>query len=290
VATQGTRDNWAAYAQVDYQFTDTAKLIGGFQVLKYENIDVSVVPRLGLVWNPSHRFNVKALYAEAFRAPYLNENFIDFPGIMSGNPMLEPEMVESYELGVSYLRDVMEVSLSYFNNTQSDIITYGQAQGSFLLEYYNVAGESEIEGFELELKYYVNSSLYLSGSLLSQDMADDKLTGISDFGAKAGISYSGDVGTISLFEIYQGSVSERLYNPSSSNPEPGSYSLLSLHAHLDLMKLLKREGDTKLTLFLQGDNLLGDDELWLPSSGSAVPLSTPFKRGRDVYIGLEVEF
>jgi outer membrane receptor protein involved in Fe transport len=290
VATDGTRDNWAAYAQVDYQFVDTARLIGGFQVLKYEDIDPSVVPRLGLVWNPSQRLNVKVLYAEAFRAPYLNENFIDIPGIIAGNPMLEPEIVESYELGISYLRDTMEISVNYFNNTQSDIISYAFSPDSPTLEYFNVPGDLQIEGFELEYKYYVNESLFLSGSLLSQSMADNELTGISDFGAKAGVSYRGELGTISLFDIYQGSVSERLYNPNSSNPEPGSYNLLYLHADLDLMKLLKRDGDSKLKLFLQGDNLLGDEELWLPSIGGVLPASLPYKKGREVYVGFEVGF
>jgi outer membrane receptor protein involved in Fe transport len=162
--------------------------------------------------------------------------------------------------------------------------------GSNLNEYINVDGELKIEGFELEFKYYVSRSLFLSGSLLSQSMANDELTGISDFGAKAGISYSGELGTLSLFDIYQGSVSKMLYDPNSSNPEAGSYNLLYLHAHLDLMKLLKLDGDTELRLFVQGDNLLGDEELWLSSVGSIEPTSLPYKRGRDIYVGLEVEF
>jgi outer membrane receptor protein involved in Fe transport len=288
VVAQGTRHNWAAYAQVDYQFVDSAKLIGGFQILKYENVDTAAVPRLGLVWNPGDRFNIKVLYSEAFRAPYINENFLSLPEFFTGNPELEPEMVESYELGVSYIRDTAEICISYFNNTQSDLISYGIMPRSSVIEYFNFDGEIKIEGLELEYKYYVDESLFLSGSLLSQRMSDHQLTGISNFGAKAGISYRGEVGTISLFDIYQGSVSRMLYNTNSSNPNPGSYNLLYLHAHLDLLKLLKRDGDTEIILYLQGDNLLGDEELWLPSVGSTEPTSLPFKRGREIYVGLEI--
>ena len=94
--------SYGGYAQADYRVAKSVKVIGGFQANKIGDSDVTVVPRAGLIWSPAPKITVKALYGQAFRAPYINELHIDHPGLL-GNPNLKSEHVSSIDLEVSYI-------------------------------------------------------------------------------------------------------------------------------------------------------------------------------------------
>jgi outer membrane receptor protein involved in Fe transport len=94
VVAAGTRSSYGGYVQADYQLWNSLKVIGGFQANKIGPSDVTVVPRAGFIWEPTPRMALKALYGEAFRAPYITELYIDHPGVL-GNPNLQPEHVSS---------------------------------------------------------------------------------------------------------------------------------------------------------------------------------------------------
>lgn len=100
VVSDGARSSYGWYAQADFQVVKSVKVIGGFQANKIGQSDVTVVPRAGLIWGVAPKFAVKALYGEAFRAPYINELHIDHPGLQ-GNPNLKSEHVASIDLEVS---------------------------------------------------------------------------------------------------------------------------------------------------------------------------------------------
>ncbi len=63
VDESGERSTVSSYAQHEHKLTDDLKLIAGFQANKIGNIATNVVPRLGLLWNPSTHFTLKALTA-----------------------------------------------------------------------------------------------------------------------------------------------------------------------------------------------------------------------------------
>lgn len=284
--SHGARNSVAGYAQLDYRFVETAKAVGGFQILKVGEAKTTMVPRLGLVWNPRTDVNFKVLYAQAFRAPYINENFINFGNFLLGNKQLKPEKVSSYEVSANYLKNNLEFSIGYFRNHQSDIITFQFQPEANVLKYVNLL-TSKIQGVETSGKFYLNRSVFITGSLLYQQATENGTTGIPDFGAKMGISYSGEKGLISLFNVYQGEISEELYNQNSTNPKPEPYNLLSLHASLNLNKVFKWKGKTVFEAYIQGDNML-DKEIWIYATGDSMQAQFPFNPGRTLYFGLKL--
>ncbi|MBN1302614.1 MAG: TonB-dependent receptor [Melioribacteraceae bacterium] len=283
-----SRTNYAFYAQLDYNILDNLKAIGGVQLNKIENIDMNLVPRIGFIWSPASRFNVKALYGQAFRAPSLNETSIDFPAIQ-GTKDLKAEEISTFDLSVSYQGEQTQLSANYFYSTLSNMIYQDFSNGAYAV-YMNFNTASTITGFELEGKYYVNRNLYLSGSTLYQSAEDengnDDITPIANFGLKAGISYAwDDQASLSLFNVYQGDVKSSL--KGSLNKEAGTYNLLYLHGKLNINKVFNLDLKPDFTLVVQVDNLL-DEEVWLPNWGQEKGASAPFVQGRTIYAGLNL--
>lgn len=90
-------------------------------------------PRISAVVEPVKWFNVYGLYAEAFRAPALNELYVSgthFPGnSFIPNPFLRPETARNREVGVNFKaddlltrNDRLRARLVYFNTNYSDFI------------------------------------------------------------------------------------------------------------------------------------------------------------------------
>ena len=286
--SDGKRNAYALYAQVDYGFTENLKAIGGLQLNKIENIDLDLVPRIGLIWSPIARINVKALYGQAFRAPSLNETSIDFPAIQ-GTKDLKAEKVGTFDLSIGYQGEQAQVSVNYFYSKLTNMI-YQDLSNSAYAQYMNYSTASTITGVEFEGKYYVDRNLYLSASSLYQKAEDANgntdITPIADFGMKAGISYVWNEGIVlSLFDVYQGDLSGSL--EGGLNPKAGSYNLLYLHSKLDINKLFKLNLKPNFTVIIQIDNLF-DNQVWLPNWGQSKGTTTPFIQGRTMYFGLNL--
>jgi outer membrane receptor for ferrienterochelin and colicins len=282
------RWSMAGYAQVDYRLVDRLKLIGGFQVNKIESRDVNVVPRLGVIWQLPKGFYAKALYAEAFRAPSINELSLNHPALQ-GNANLKPEQLANFDLSIGYQAGRGQVTASYFHNKQTDIIVQDRTT---VPGHYANLGEAKIDGFELEGKLYASKQLYLSGSILYHNTRDPQgyagVTPIAAFSAKTGVSYQWDGGhVLSLFNAYQGDIDRSL--TGSRNPQPGPYNLLYLHGRFDLSRALKLKGSQRVSLLLQADNLL-NKEVWLPLWGMLPGESMPSNQGRAAYVGVSATF
>src|SRR5207247_8418830 len=108
------RSGGAWYAQLDHRLTDEVKLIGGLQANKIGDLRLDVVPRAGIVWNPTAHVNVKALYSKAFRAPSLNETRLNHPGLEE-TPGLVPEKVGATTVGVIYQSRLVQAGVNYLS-------------------------------------------------------------------------------------------------------------------------------------------------------------------------------
>ena len=89
IDARGSRNAGEGYIQFEHRLTDTLKLIGGAQANKIGAIAVNVVPRGGVLWNPSNHITAKILYGGAYNAPSLDETLLNHPGL-KGNPNLTP--------------------------------------------------------------------------------------------------------------------------------------------------------------------------------------------------------
>ena len=283
--SNGSRPGGAFYAQWDHQLIDTVKLVGGFQVNKIEGIGVNAVPRAGVIWNPTSHVGVKALYSGAFRAPSINETTLNHPGL-AGTPGLRPEKVGTIDLSLSYQANRFQGALTYFRSRQTDSIIVDTSPARW--RYLNL-GEATFQGFELEGKYYLRKSFFLTGSVAYQANEDangnSNITPVPNFGAKAGFSYRAENGlTLSMFDNYQGELNG--FSNLTMNPKPAAYHLLGSHIRYDLSRYLGSKDKGGVALFAHAENL-ADRQVWLPDWGNNSGDTMPFNRGRTVYFGLE---
>ena len=115
---------------------------------------------------------VKALYGEAFRAPYINELHIDHPGLL-GNPNLKSEhvVVDRSRGQLHRRRARIELVAKYFDNRQRDNIIEvlrrerrGRTTKMRAWRISEASSSAESATFQ--------SSIYLTGSLLYQGSDD----------------------------------------------------------------------------------------------------------------------
>jgi outer membrane receptor for ferrienterochelin and colicins len=287
--TDSSKNSGAGYFQADWKINDAFKIIAGLQANKSEGIKIDLNPRVGVIISPIARLNFKLLYAQAFRAPSLNENYMD-AATLQGNNNLEPEKVHNIDLGINYMGEKLQAGLNGFYMIQKNIIV--QTGTSFPREYNNV-GEVTIYGIELEGKAYLNKDIFASLSMLYQQSKDtsgtENVTPVPNVGFKTGLSYMSNNGlAISLFNIYQGKVDD-MYN-NAKNPEAKAYDMLNAFASYDFQKLLKISEVQKLLLYLEFENIL-DQEIWLPATGiTPLGYTLPFNQGLSVRAGLTIEF
>lgn len=283
--SDGSRPGGAFYGQWDHQLVDTVKLVGGFQFNKIDGTGVNVVPRVGAIWNPTSHIGVKALYSGAFRAPSINETMLNHPALQ-GTPGLRPEQVGTLDISVSYQANRFQGALTYFHSRQTDSIIVDTRPVRWV--YLNL-GEATFHGFELEGKYYLRKSLFMTGSVSYQANQDGNgnrnITPIPNFGAKGGLSYRAENGlTLSIFDNYQGDLNG--FSGPTVNPLPNAYHLLSSHIRYDLSRYLGSRDKGGVALFAHAENL-ADRQVWLPDWGNNSGDTMPVNRGRTVYFGVE---
>ncbi len=283
----GKQSAYASYAQIDYQLIKSLKLIAGAQLNKVGHLDISFVPRVGLIFYPISMISIKALYSEAYRAPSINELYLNNE-LMIGNKNLKPEKVSTFDFGISYQGEKAQVGISAFYSKQKDNIQPAYYNG-MARQYINI-GEATFMGGEFEGKYYLNRNIYFNASMLYQKNKNDStknLVPLANLGAKAGISYQWGKGiTVSLFDIYQGDIDNK-YN-EGLNPDPGAYNLLHFHSELRLNTLFNMFKGPGISLLFNIDNIL-DKEVFLYDWGGVSNSSVPGFPGRAIYIGLKID-
>jgi outer membrane receptor for ferrienterochelin and colicins len=282
-----SRFGYGLYAQMEYLLLESLKCIGGVRMYKIQNLDVDFVPSAGVVWNLWPHFNVKALYGQAFA---LSGSQI------SGDPYtgssVKPEKVESFDVSVGYEGARFLTAVNLFRSKMSNSNYYNDFR---YYPYIVAQGKKDLanssKGIEFEGKWYIIKSLFITGSLLYHDTRESNglAMPISKWGAKGGISFSGNRGiTVSFFNIYQGDL-DSVYKNISPNPTPGFYDLLYGYCKIDINKLFNLRFRPGIALIVQADNL-SDKKVWtfssVPSPGNNMPI--PYKQGRVIYAGLRV--
>lgn len=176
-----------------------------------DNTDEAISPRIAATWAPNDSVRVFGSWAEAFRAPSLNELYLSdthfsLPHPILGapvfitnnfiaNPDLKPEETETIEIGAAFshqglftANDRFEIKGAWFQTEAEDLINLNVdfafnptcfappfmpcSAGTTYSE--NLA-EAELEGFEIAAAYSVGA-FELSGSVFEVD-GEDKATG-----------------------------------------------------------------------------------------------------------------
>ncbi len=282
VAARGRRLGGAVYAQLDHQLLASLKLIAGFQTNKIGSIPLNTVPRVGAVWAPSSWASVKALYGQAFRAPSLDENLLNNPGL-AGNPNLKPETVATFDLGVYFEGKRAQFGVDYFHSKFENNIV--NVPGPTRAVYFNL-GQITFNGVEVEGKYYFRKDFFLQGSSLYQVNEDgngnNNVSPVPTIGFKAGLSYEKARNfTVSLFDVSDGPFD----GYTAVNPLQGWHHIINGNFRFDLSKYFPFGDRTGVAAVLHANNLT-NQVVWLPSGFSSVD-TVPVQQGRVVFAGLE---
>lgn len=143
---QDSQRTWSTFAQLHGTvFDDSAhplRFEAGVRRDDNDAFGTETSLRGGLVWEAGRGLRLRSSFGEGFRAPSLGELF--FPGF--GNPDLQPETSETWELGLDLDRGRWRLGLAAFDTDLEGLIVSGPP--SFLP--FNV-GRAESRGVEAEV-------------------------------------------------------------------------------------------------------------------------------------------
>ncbi len=145
-------------------------LTGGLRYDDYSDFGSTTNPRVALVWQTRYNLTTKLLYGRAFRAPAFNELYNINNPVALGNPDLDPETIDTYEIAFNYQHnEKITSSLNLFRYRMSDILRF--APPTFTAQN---TGVIHGHGLELETKYIVNSEFQLHGNYAIQNSTEDE--------------------------------------------------------------------------------------------------------------------
>ena len=214
------------------------------------------IPQLGVSYTPAASTVIKAIVSKGFRNPTIREMYM-FP---PQNPDLKPERLMNYE--VSLLQSLPEYRLSFGLNLYyikgDNMIQVAFPEGKPL----NInSGEVENKGVEISTTWHATRDLRFSANYSWLDMTHQILAAPEHklfvsgnyskgrWGVSSGVQYIGNLCT-------------------TLTPEPLQESFLLWNTRLQF------RAKEWLTLFLKGENLLGDD--YEINAGYPMPGATLF--------------
>jgi len=138
-----------------WNITPDWSLTTGVRYDHYSDFGSTINPRIALVWTATDSLTTKFLYGQAFRAPSLAEFYGQNNPVVQGNPNLDPETIDTYEIAFSY--EVMHdfnTGLSLYYYQAEDMIDFiDNGDGSKTAQNFNsVTGQ----GIELEGNWKIN--------------------------------------------------------------------------------------------------------------------------------------
>jgi outer membrane receptor protein involved in Fe transport len=158
--------------QDEWSLAQDWDLTSGIRYDHFSDFGDTINPRLALVWDPRHDLTTKFLYGRAFRAPAFAELFAINNPVAIGNPRLDPETINTFELAFDYRPTFdLRTGLSLFAYKVDDLIRFVPDPNGITSTAQNV-GSQKGYGFELETEWKMTSRITLSGNYAFQNSED----------------------------------------------------------------------------------------------------------------------
>ena len=155
-----------------------------------------VVGSAGLVWQATDNGAVRLNWSQGFRVPNIQELYLTtFTGaIQQGNPNLEPETSNNYELGFRYVGNMLTADVALFYTKAKNYIKTYQRSGPMMYSYHNISN-AESYGAEVSLSYSMEHLMpYLDFTLMERKYdtgtQSSTNTGTPKFKGRAGLRYT----------------------------------------------------------------------------------------------------
>ena len=140
-----------------WDITDNLRLTAGARYDSYSDFGSEVSPRAGLTWEFIKGYDLKLLYAHAFRAPSFAEIENKLPSIELG-----PETVDTYEISLGAdITSSFSSRVTFYYDVGEDAIFGIQAAAPWY--WANSSEKLRDHGFEIEARYDFGKGTYLAG-------------------------------------------------------------------------------------------------------------------------------
>jgi vitamin B12 transporter len=278
-----TRSN-AAYAQVQGDILRNVTLTAGLRYEDQAAYGQDTVGQVAAAWRAGANTIVRASYSQGFRAPGLYELYSEY-----GNTDLEPEEVDSYDLGVtrSFLGGRVTASATYFRRDVDNQIGFFDCfsgtdvrcspGGVFRFGFYINNLKTKADGVELEGEFKATDSLVLTANYtwtdavnVGGDFPGNKLARRPEHLANLGASWLWQSGlSTSVAVRYVG----RNFTSDANTVATDAYTLVDLRGSYPISESME--------VFGRVENLFDEDYETVPTYG--VP-------GRTAFLGVRARF
>ena len=320
VTNKGDMNFFSAFVQDEFKIIDPLKIVAGVRIdnVQFKNGEftltnptsttdfmedfagkledynwTSVTPKISAQYKFAENFKMYAAYSQGFRAASLDD--LTRSGFISGgfkvaNPELQPERIDNYELGFNYdMNKTLFIMPSVYYMKGRDYMSYIATGETVLggkkkvLKKDNIT-EVSIFGGDIDVKYFMNSNIYLFGNYTytkteilsytgSEELVGKELVYTPNHLANLGVTYLNPYLNFSANMHYQ---SEQFLSDDNEREDEDGYSqMIEASLRIDL-KAWKNLGNG-LILSVDIQDLFNEQ---VPSSYDTI---TP---GRMVFVGL----
>lgn len=282
-----TRQVWGLFVQDQYSVNEKLTITAGLRFDSYDDVGDATSPRLAAVYRLSEAHTLKSQYARAFRPPTFLETSTKNNPVVIGNPDIESELIDNYELGYIFNDGKNMLRATLFRAELDDLIQIDPATNQYVNE-----GRVKVDGIELEFARQLGRKLKLD-TTLSYVEAEESSTGVN----VADVAHLiGNVGLIYrpwtdyVFSTQYRYVSERERAEADPRSKLDGYDLVDVTAGVENVKVmgLSLRGGVK--------NLFDTDVRYpspLVSFGGSVIPSYPEdypRPGREYWVEMGFEF
>lgn len=272
---ESVRKITSAYLQNQNQFDSGTKLTMGVRYDHYNGIDAELSPRVAVVHPLTSSQSLKILYGEAFRAPTVNELFIQNSAGVVGNPDLQPETIKTSEIIwiKQWAQQVLTVNAFY--NTIDHVISRDDTLA--MPTFVNQSSPESFHGFELEYSLQWGKPWLLTVNASSFHNLPDSDFRQADTLASFIVNYSQDNWNFNLSGVFS---SERHYLTGPTLQEINSFWQVNAKWRYKI--------SDRLGFYLKAKNLLDKDYETPPQrSVFSLPIQN---RGREASVGVQINF
>jgi len=169
LSSEKTLSSYAAYLQDEIEYGKWF-IVPAIRYDHHSAYGSHTSPKIGVTYNATDHFRIKANYGDGFKAPSVSQLYYDLamqmgPGNwvhLTGNPNLKPEKSKSWDLGVEAEFGKGYGSLTYFDNDVDNLIASipkGKDSKGYNLYRYENVNKARIKGLENTLGYRFNDTL-----------------------------------------------------------------------------------------------------------------------------------
>ena len=290
-------DNWLAenlsrrvigvYLQDQYAFSKKLDFTFGLRFDDYDDIGSDVTPRIAGVYHLSDEQTLKMQYAQSFRPPTFLEMYTKNNIVVTGNPDLKSEQLDSIDIGYVYNNGLLIGRATIFYYMLEGLIAIDNTN-----QMYSNIGDVHAIGFELEYVQQLSQFLKLDANISYTDAEiehDVAIPGVATTLGNLGLIYQ--IYTNITFNAQYRHVGERSREIQDTRSALKGYDVFDIT--FSFFNFLTKDLTARLTI----KNIFDKDVVY-PSSLVYGPQGPPkpayqddyVQQGREAFLHLAYEF